>query len=386
MVTFLSFLVLTTTLVMLLAIQKCCGLIKPGHIAAKGARSRLLQRSALFCSQPNYEDAILQWSKEPVPRWPDPTAKMGYAYDVTRSYLQDKGVPEADNSARYLLCDVANLGYRRTDFHNALEEGSAKNILSSEQLTMLAKHCLQRADRVPIQYIIGNWDFYGLTLECRPPVLIPRPETEELVERVLSSKVLDGCTQPEILDIGAGTGAIGIAMLAELPTGKARCTAIDINPVAVELAESNAKNALSASSSSCYECLHKSFDELISNGSYEKKFDIIISNPPYIPEDEMRELEPEVGDNEDRAALYGGEDGLDLVREIITHGHRLLRSSGPGELWMEVARRHPKMIEEWIKALEDQSERRGTEMPKFKFIEGMNDLSGNARFVRLRLR
>ena len=228
-------------------------------------------------------------------------------------------------------------------------------------------------------------------------VLIPRPETEELVDYILSSKILRGISEPKILDVGAGTGAIGIALLSKLPT--AACYAIDINEVAVELANENAMHILtplsatasrsssvvSSSSSAAasrinrYNCELISFLDFISSGKHRGKYDLIVSNPPYIPSDEMLELEPEVKNFEDHRALYGGDDGLSIVRDIILHSKQLLRPNGPGEIWMEVARRHPKAIEELMKGKES-----GLYGVDFDFVEGIVDMSGNPRFVRLR--
>ena len=90
---------------------------------------------------------------------------------------------------------------------------------------------------------------------------------------------------------------------------------------------------------------------------------------------------PEVKEYEDHRALHGGNDGLDLVRKVLKDGPALLRSDGPKELWMEVARQHPKAIEELV---EQENGSASTRKPNFKFLEGINDLSGNPRFVRLR--
>jgi release factor glutamine methyltransferase len=100
----------------------------------------------------------------------------------------------------------------------------------------------------------------------------------------------------------------------------------------------------------------------------------VVSNPPYIPHDEMLELEPEVAKYEDRRALFGGVDGLDVVRELLLDAGDLLKAPG-GDLWLEVARRHPDMIE---RMLADQ------EAPRWKIEEKIIDLAGNPRFVRLR--
>jgi len=244
--------------------------------------------------------------------------------------------------------------------------------LSEQQQQQLARYCTQRAERMPVQYIIGNWDFFGLELECRPPVLIPRPETEELVERILSSSSSTLATSLHILDVGAGTGAIGLALLSQMKTSS--CVAIDLSADAVALARRNAQAVLPAHSSSQYSCLEMSFADYCASGRGRGQFDLVVSNPPYIPQDEMLELEPEVAQYEDRRALYGGSDGLDVVRELLQDAGALLK--GPGcEMWLEVARRHPDMIE---RLLADQG------APRWRVQEKIIDLAGNPRFVRLK--
>ena len=254
---------------------------------------------------------------------------------------------------------------------------------------------------MPVQYILGNWDFFGLKLECRAPVLIPRPETEELVERVLASRGPDGtdllhssdadggadsssAAATYLLDVGAGTGAIGLALLhamaATAAPGKSRasCLGLDINPSAVSLALRNAQLLLP--DAAAYRCLPTSFLDYARSGQGDGLFDLIVSNPPYISSDEMAALEPEVADYEDHLALHGGVDGLDMVRELLAHAGRLLRPAGRRELWLEVARRHPDMIQGLLQEGTDDAG------GGWELLEKITDLAGNPRFVRLHLR
>ena len=122
-----------------------------------------------------------------------------------------KDVAEANLSARYLVCDAAQVGPRYSDFKSALDRNSQ---LSLSQMDQLKSHIHKRLARMPVQYILGNWDFFGLTLSCKEPVLIPRPETEELIEFILKSKVIP--YNGTILDVGAGTGAVGLAILSQM--------------------------------------------------------------------------------------------------------------------------------------------------------------------------
>lgn len=161
-----------------------------------------------------------------------------------------------------------------------------------------------------MQYIIGNWDFYGRTFICEPPVLIPRPETEELVEMILNC---DSLTQLRshvqrsirILDIGTGTGAIAISLLAALPFTE--CTAIDINEKCISLAQRNADSILGTEQANRrFQGIATSYNDFINVGNNLGKFDLIVSNPPYIPREDMMFLQDEVKIFEDNQALDGG--------------------------------------------------------------------------------
>lgn len=311
------------------------------------------------------------------------------AFDIAVSYLKGKNIPEPESSARYLLSFVGGVGYRYSDFEKFLSDG---NILSDEQCLQFENLIKRREQREPVQYLIGNWDFYGLTLQCKPPILIPRPETEELVEMVINSVRSSSSstvtstypasssksrtqtrTQPitRFLDIGCGTGAIGIAILSQLQN--AECVAIDINPSAVNLAKKNAAthslmdpNEMNfddlpsssykfSSSTSRYRCLPLSFSDFVCMASQLDPpmihaFDVIVSNPPYIPSSEMESLDPEVRNNEDHGALDGGIDGLKIIREIISKAPLLLSPNGRREVWLEVSNSHiPSIIEDLVR-------------------------------------
>ena len=291
-------------------------------------------------------------------------------YSVASSILKEYNVSEPEDSARFLLSHVANLGYRRSEFYS-----NSNQKLNPQQLEQFRSSISKRIDRTPVQYIIGNWEFYGLTLECREPILIPRPETEELVERIISSEISQGIKNPRILDVGAGTGAIGIALVENLPSST--CLAIDINPNAVSLANINACRIFGSDYSARYNCILSSFSDYCLNGQTESDlFDIIVSNPPYIPSVLLATLEPEVRLFEDPVALDGGADGLDIILDLIRQSAPLLKKDGPRELWMEVSEHHPETIRHLLesKAL----------AVSCQFIECANDLAGNPRFIRIK--
>jgi release factor glutamine methyltransferase len=173
----------------------------------------------------------------------------------------------------------------------------------------------------PIQYITGRQEFYGLELKVTPATLIPRPETEHLVEAVLQR--LPGDQSFEILDIGTGTGAIALALAAHLPM--ARITALDLSAEALEVARENARvHHLDHLISFVVSDL---FDSLPVTNRTES-FDVIVSNPPYIAETDRDGLHPQVRDHEPAQALFGGPEGLDIYRRMIPLAYTALRPGG----------------------------------------------------------
>jgi release factor glutamine methyltransferase len=185
--------------------------------------------------------------------------------------------------------------------------------LEPDVLEHLERFVLRRESREPLQWILGYAHFYGLELEVRPGVLIPRPETERLVEIALD--VLRSSGSPRVLDIGTGTGAIALALKHELPQATVLATDIDLN--AVELAQENARSLN-------LEITVRRGDLL---ASLEPPFDAIISNPPYLMDADLDSLEPEV-QRDPHAALFSGPDGLDLARRIVQEAGDALNPGG----------------------------------------------------------
>ena len=173
----------------------------------------------------------------------------------------------------------------------------------------------RRAGHEPIQYIIGEQEFYSLAFRVTPAVLIPRPETEHLVEAALARLPHN---QPiRIADIGTGSGAIAVALAHALP--QARITALDISPAALAVARENAARHQVAD--------RIDFRESDLLGALRgAAFGAIVSNPPYVSTKE--ELEPQVRDYEPATALYAGEQGLDIYRRLIPQAHAALKPNG----------------------------------------------------------
>jgi release factor glutamine methyltransferase len=184
----------------------------------------------------------------------------------------------------------------------------------SEELDAL----VQRAEQgEPVQYIVGHVDFRGLEIHCDPRALIPRPETELLVEEVL--RVVENGSSVKIADVCTGTGCIALALLNELPL--AEVVAVDLSEEALDLARENAERLN----------LTGRFIPVQGNllaGFENNSLDVVVSNPPYILSDVCQTLDPSVRDHEPMLALDGGEDGLDLIRPLVAQAAAVLKSGG----------------------------------------------------------
>jgi release factor glutamine methyltransferase len=170
----------------------------------------------------------------------------------------------------------------------------------------------------PIQYITGTQEFYGLAMKVTPAVLIPRPETEILVEAVLARLPHD---EPlRIVDVGTGTGAIAIALAHALP--EASVTALDLSPEALAVARENAVMH------SLADRIRFVVSDLLEALPQDELFDAIVSNPPYIPASDAESLHPQVRDHEPAQALFAGPTGLEVYERLIPQAQVLLRPNG----------------------------------------------------------
>jgi release factor glutamine methyltransferase len=228
-------------------------------------------------------------------------------------YLQQKGVERARLDAEYLLAHVLGIG--RLEMYLQHERS-----LERAELDAFRPLLKRRAAREPLQYILGRQAFRDLDLEVRPGVLIPRPETEQLVEVVLTwaRKRQDGGLTA--LDIGTGTGAIALALLGEGPFG--RVVATDASPDALAVAARNRDEHVAGER---LELRAGSYYDPVAPG---ERFDVVVSNPPYVAEHERATLAPEVADWEPAEALFAGADGLDALRRILEGAPSVLRSGG----------------------------------------------------------
>ena len=178
----------------------------------------------------------------------------------------------------------------------------------------------------PLQYVLGAWDFFGREFLLTRDTLIPRPETEGLVRHALDALVEKGVTRAFALDVGTGSGAIAVTMAAELPG--VRVVATDILAGALKVARENARRHGVASRVDFVRC------DAYSALKCEGRFDLVVSNPPYVSDGEWNSLPRVVRDFEPPDALRAGPDGLSLLRRLVAHGENLLAAGG--ELWCEI--------------------------------------------------
>jgi release factor glutamine methyltransferase len=228
--------------------------------------------------------------------------------------LRQAGVPEARREAASLLEHIT--GHDRTFMITHAETALAASVVRH-----LRQLVLRRAAGEPLQYITGSQEFYGLDFEVTPDVLIPRPETELLVETAL--ELLNKIEQPaRICDVGTGSGCIPIAILHERPIVQA--VGLDISLPALRVAARNAARhgdvhqRLTLVASDCFDALDAD----------SARFSMIVSNPPYVAEDALQELQREVRDHEPRVALTPGGDGLRIIRRLIDDAPRFLDAGG----------------------------------------------------------
>jgi release factor glutamine methyltransferase len=228
----------------------------------------------------------------------------------TVGYLQGKGVPNPKLDTDLLIAHV--LGLKRLELYLDIDRP-----LTDTQLDQLRPLVKRRADREPLQYIIGSVEFSGLRLKVDTRALIPRPETEELVEHIRNRLVK---APRRILDLGTGSGAIAIALAVAYPG--AEVCATDRSQNALDLAKENAGQYVSDKRIRFR--LGNWFDA-IDKG---ERFDLIVSNPPYLTEEELQTAEPEVRRHEPEQALVSGDDGLDDLKGILSTAALFLNQGG----------------------------------------------------------
>jgi release factor glutamine methyltransferase len=191
--------------------------------------------------------------------------------------------------------------------------------LNEDELSRYDEVLSQRSHGIPSQYITGHQEFWGLDFIVAPGVLIPRPETEHLVEAVLEIVRRNGLKQPRIVDVGTGSGCVPIALAHELPDADLYAT--DVSPDALEIAHANTSRL------QVQNRIHYRDTDLL-NGLPDEHFDIVASNPPYVGENEHDKVQLEVRKFEPHVAVFGGAEGMDIFRRLIPQAWRVLRPGG----------------------------------------------------------
>lgn len=251
---------------------------------------------------------------------------LGQLLEEGASRLSQKGIEEALLDARYLLLSVT--GIRPAMFLIKKNEPADKE--TKERFFELIG---QRGQRIPLQYILGTQEFMGLEFIVSPDVLIPRQDTETLTEQVLADQKDNKLSGGALLDMCTGSGCIGLslAVMGSFQT----VLAADISKKALAVAEKNAARLLPE-----HVRKEKGLDvqllesDLFQNIPGDRRFDVIVSNPPYIPSKVIEELEPEVRDHEPRLALDGTGDGLEFYRRLAAESGSFLNPSG--RIYLEI--------------------------------------------------
>jgi len=233
----------------------------------------------------------------------------------TTSYFTTHDIDSPRTTAELFLADVLNI--KRIDLYLQYDRPLVPSEL--EAFKALIK---RRVSREPVAYIRGHKEFWSMDLKVTPDVLIPRPETECLVEAVLSHlQDTDGGKGKKVLDLGTGSGAIVLALASQCPDHL--FFASDLSPKALEVASENAKHHGLEKRAHFF-----SGDWFYTFRNSTVLFDFIVSNPPYIRSDDIKKLQPEVGEYEPRMALESEIDGLGAIRHIVQEAHAYLNHDG----------------------------------------------------------
>ena len=322
---------------------------------------------------------------------PQPQMTVLEILNRTKVFFEKKGIPDARLDAEYIISYGLKMK-NRMDLYLNFEKP-----LTPAELDVLRTMVARRATREPLQHIIGDTSFRGFIIKCDRRALIPRPETESLVD--MAADCLKGVEKPFIVEIGTGTGAISIACAKEIAGAKVLAT--DVSEDALALARTNAEaNGLAGSSSE--QSATASADSTASANSANAastltfaqgdllnavtadviakvvgasadsatlpKIDCLIANLPYIPDSEKDKLQPEVAKYDPALALFGGADGLDLVRKLLQQTEGKLK---PGaSILLEIGSEQGEMLK--------------TETEKYPWLEftGIHkDFCNNVRFV-----
>ena len=275
----------------------------------------------------------------------------------TKTFFEKKGVPDARLDAEYIISHGLKMKSRMDIYLNF------EKPLTDAELDVLRQMVARRANREPLQHIIGDTSFRGFIIKCDKRALVPRPETEMLVD--MAKERLKGIETPLIVEVGTGTAAISIACAKEI--AGAIVLATDISEDALSLARENADaNELGANAEGSN--LTFAQGDLLDAVKVDQKIDCLIANLPYIPDGEKGKLQPEVDKFDPALALYGGPDGLDLVRKLLQQTEGKLSAGAP--ILLEIGSEQAEVLK--IEA---------ANYPWLEFAGIHKDYCGNIRFV-----
>ena len=209
------------------------------------------------------------------------------------------------------------------EYDRAYLHAHPERVLSADEHARYDHALTERERGVPAQYITGHQEFWGMDLIVTPAVLIPRPETEHLIETVLEQVHVGRALLPadsfRIVDVGTGSGCIALGLAKELP--KAEIHATDISPAALEIARANAARLQLESRVNFHQT------DLL-RGLQQSAFDFVVSNPPYVGESEEDQVQLEVRKYEPRNAVFAGATGLEVIERLISEARESLKPSG----------------------------------------------------------
>lgn len=277
------------------------------------------------------------------------------ALNWATDYLRDHGVENPRLNAELLLAH--SMGLNKEGLYIRLRDGLREG--EGETLGDLIR---RRASGEPLQYILGHQEFWSFDFRVDSRVLIPRPETEHLVEEALSILInISSKKKPSVLELGTGSGAIAISLAREV--GNMFLVATDLSGDALMVALENAKQA------SVSDKIRFVRGDLLHPFRSGELFDLILTNPPYIADSDINGLAGEIKDHEPLSALKGGKDGLDFYRRLIPQVPSCLKREG--RLLLEVGSAQAGRVSEMIK-----------DNGHFQKVECVKDLSGMERVVK----
>ena len=285
----------------------------------------------------------------------------------TKTFFEKKGVPDARLDAEYIISHGLKMKSRMDIYLNF------EKPLTDAELDVLRQMVARRASREPLQHIIGDTSFRGFIIKCDKRALIPRPETEMLVD--MAKERLKGIETPLIVEVGTGTGAISIACAKEIAGAKVLAT--DISEDALSLARENAEaNSLGANAEGSNltfaqgDLLDAVTGEALRQAQCpcDAKIDGLIANLPYIPDGEKGKLQPEVDKFDPALALYGGPDGLSLVRKLLQQTEGKLNAGA--SILLEIGSEQAEVLKN-----------EAANYPWLEFAGIHKDYCGNIRFV-----